>query len=118
MKYPNLRYGNPVEFEHYSLGVPLKELSKQLRRSEETIIAWRNGKAKIPFWVPELLRLRRMEHYQRMREMGLWEQRKKLGIVDHRGGVLPFKPPARIDVLIQGTNNNEKMDDYVLRDRA
>jgi hypothetical protein len=118
MRFPNLRYGNPAEFEYYSLGIPDKDLARQLCRTEQTIAAWRNGEAKIPFWVPELLRLRRFEHYHRMREMGITGQRRTLGLVDRSGDVLPFAVPAKIATFNQGTNNNEKLDDYFMRDRA
>ena len=61
MRYPNLRYGNPTEFQYYAMGRPLKDLSRTLRRDERTIRDWLTGRAKVPWWVPEIMRLRRFE---------------------------------------------------------
>ncbi|CAI8692891.1 hypothetical protein [Burkholderia sp. IT-111MI5] len=69
MKYPNLRYGNPAEFSYYAAGRPLKQLARELRRSERSVHDWLTGRERVPFWVPELLRLRRIEHAQRVQEM-------------------------------------------------
>lgn len=80
-------------------------------------MSWKNGESKIPFWVPELLRLRRFEHYHRMREMGITGQRRALGLVDNAGDVIPFASPPKISVITPGPNN-ENFDEYRLRDRA
>lgn len=88
MRFPNMRYGDPAELRYYTQGVPMKDLTRQLRRSKKTISAWLNGDTKVPFWVPELVRLRRFEHEQHMRQMGIGRQRAKLGIV--RGAVIDF----------------------------
>lgn len=69
MKYPNQRYGNPAEFRHYAAGRPIKHLARELRRSERTVHDWLVGRERVPFWVPELLRLRLVDHAQRVREM-------------------------------------------------
>lgn len=69
MRYPNLRYGNPAEFRHYADGRPLKQLARELRRSERSVHDWLTGRERVPFWVPELLRLRQFEHGQRVRQM-------------------------------------------------
>lgn len=37
MRFPNLRYGNPTEFAHYAMGIPLKDLARTLRRDERTV---------------------------------------------------------------------------------
>jgi hypothetical protein len=37
MRYPNLRYGNPTEFEDYCMGRPHAEIARVLRRDERTI---------------------------------------------------------------------------------
>ncbi|MBF8178760.1 terminase gpP N-terminus-related DNA-binding protein [Herminiimonas contaminans] len=81
MRYSNTRYGNPTELQYYTQGVSTKEIARQLKRSEKTVVQWLNGSRKIPFWAPELLRLRRMELDLRMRQMGFGRQKLKLGIV-------------------------------------
>lgn len=91
MRYPNLRYGNPTEFEYYSLGIPTKDLARQLLESEETITAWRTGTKKIPWYIPEILRLRRFEHYERMRQMNITVQRRKFGLVGNGGDLVEFE---------------------------
>lgn len=89
MRYPNTRYGNPEELRYYAQGLSIKELARQLKRSEKSVRQWLSLEKKVPFWVPELLRLRHMEADLRMRQMGFGEQRLKLGIV--RGTVIDFK---------------------------
>lgn len=69
MRYPNLRYGNPTEFEYYAMGRDLKDLSQMLRRDERTIRDWLTGRARVPWWVPEIMRLKRMEADLRHRQM-------------------------------------------------
>lgn len=81
MRYPNLRYGNPTELRYYAMGRSTADLARSLRRDERTVRDWLNERAKIPWWVPEILRLRRMELDLRMREMGMGPLRTKLGIV-------------------------------------
>jgi hypothetical protein len=63
MRYPNLRYGNPAEFAYYvrTGGDDIAAVARTLRRDERTIKDWLSGRQRIPFWVPELLRLRRFE---------------------------------------------------------
>ena len=91
MRYPNLRYGNPLEFNYYTQGIPIKEIAKRLRRSERCILNWQRGTHKIPFWVPELLRLWNKEHCERMRQMGMFAPRPRLGQVHPTGEILEFK---------------------------
>lgn len=81
MKYPNLRYGNPNEMAYYTRGVPVKELARRLRRSERSVKNWLAGTTKVPWWIPELLRLQCMENRERHRQMGLGTLSPKLGIV-------------------------------------
>lgn len=89
MKYPNTRYGNPAEFQYYAQNVPLKVMAKQLRRSEKSVKCWLSGERKIPWWIPELLRLQHKEQQDRLREMGFRNVRTKLGLV--MGNVIEFK---------------------------
>lgn len=88
MRYPNTRYGNPEELKYYSQGMSIKELAKQLKRSEKSVKQWLSLEKKVPYWVPELLRLRHMEKDLVMRQMGFGEQRLKLGLVV--GDVIQF----------------------------
>lgn len=88
MRFPNLRYGNPNELRHYAQFIPLTDLAKRLRRDERTVRDWMAGKTKVPWWVPEILRLQNMEHAERMRQMGFEPVRKQLGLVT--GDVITF----------------------------
>ena len=97
MRYPNTRYGNPEELRHYSQGLPVKIIAKKLKRSEKSVTAWLNGDRKIPFWVPELLRLWHMERDLTMRQMGFGDQKAKLGLVT--GEVIQFTRPRSVDNL-------------------
>ena len=81
MRYPNLRYGNPTEMAYYAMGVPLPVLAKRLRRDERTVRDWLNGRKRVPWWVPEILRLKHMEADLRHRQMGMGTLAPRLGIV-------------------------------------
>jgi predicted transcriptional regulator len=81
MRYPNTRYGNPNEFAHYIQGRSIKDVAKHLKRSERTVRDWLNGEKKIPFWVPELLRLQHKERIDRLREMGMMKHRACLQLI-------------------------------------
>lgn len=93
MKYPNLRYGKTTEFAYYAMGMPLSDLARVLRRDERTVKDWLSGAAKVPFWVPELMRLKQMEAADIRRQMGFAAVRPKLGIVT--GDVITLAPAAR-----------------------
>lgn len=96
MRYPNTRYGNPEELRYYSQGLTVKIIAKKLKRSEKSISAWLNGDRKIPFWVPELLRLWHMERDLTMRQMGFGDQKLKLGLVS--GRIIEFKRPQALGI--------------------
>lgn len=81
MRYPNLRYGNPTEFAHYAMGIPLPKLARMLRRDERTVRDWLSTKARVPWWVPEIMRLKRMESAERHRQMGFGTLAPRLGLV-------------------------------------
>jgi len=81
MRYPNLRYGNPTEMAHYAMGVPLAVLAKRLRRDERTVRDWLTGRRPVPWWVPEILRLKHMESDLRHRQMGMGALPTRLGVV-------------------------------------
>ena len=91
MRYPNLRYGNPTEFAYYALGVPLPDLARRLRRDERTVRDWLSGRTRVPWWVPEIMRLRRLEADVRHRQMGMGPLLAKLGIASGDVLALPVK---------------------------
>lgn len=86
MRYPNLRYGNPTEFAYYAMGLPRPTLARILRRDERTVRDWLSGRTRVPWWVPELLRLKHMEADLRHRQMGMGPLPARLGVVS--GSVL------------------------------
>lgn len=90
MRYPNLRYGNPNEFAHYVQGIPLPEVAKRLRRDVRTVRDWLSGAKKIPYWVPELVRLQHMEHQNRLYEMNMRPTMLRLGIVTKTATIYEF----------------------------
>jgi len=89
VRYPNLRYGNPTEMAYYAMGVPLEVLARRLRRDERTVRDWLNGRTRVPWWVPEILRLKHMEADLRHRQMGFGALAPKLGIVGAEVIALP-----------------------------
>ncbi|NPT42824.1 hypothetical protein GNZ12_16200 [Paraburkholderia sp. 1N] len=91
MKYPNLRYGNPREMAYYAQGRSLKDLARELRRSERSVRDWLSGRERVPWWVPELLRLRDMEHDLRLRQMNIGRLAPPLGVVG--------EPPSNVSRL-------------------
>ncbi|HYD63332.1 MAG TPA: hypothetical protein VEC35_23450 [Noviherbaspirillum sp.] len=97
MRYPNLRYGNPNELIYYGQRMPLKDLAKHLRRDERTVRDWMNGRKKVPWWVPEILRLQAMEHADRLRQMQIYGHRQRLGLVVNNVIAFP-SPNAALDL--------------------
>lgn len=86
MRYPNLRYGNPTEFAHYAMGIPLADLARMLRRDQRTVRDWLTTKQRVPWWVPELMRLRQIEADLRHRQMFWASLPPKMGVV--KGAVI------------------------------
>lgn len=83
MRYPNRRYGNPSAMQHYALwygGVPA--LAKALKRSERSVRDWLSGAAKVPWWVPEIMRLQKMEHDSMIYQMTGRQVAARLGVVN------------------------------------
>jgi hypothetical protein len=68
LRYPNIRYGNPTELNFYATGIPLAVLARRLRRDERTVRDWMDAKTRVPWWVPEVLRLQQMEARDIMRQ--------------------------------------------------
>lgn len=91
MRYPNLRYGNPTEMAYYAMGVPLADLARRLRRDPRTVRDWLNGRQRVPWWVPEILRLKQMEADLRNRQMNLGALAPRLGVVT--GDVIALPTP-------------------------
>jgi hypothetical protein len=96
VRYPNLRYGNPTEFAFYAVGVPLPDLARRLRRDERTVRDWLTGRTRVPWWVPEIMRLKRLEADLRHRQMFWCVPHKKpitrLGVVNEAGAVVDPAP--------------------------
>jgi hypothetical protein len=88
MKYPNERYGNPEALKYWARGIPLHMLAYRLKRSKRCVSDWLNGVKKIPYWVPELLRLQTMEHENIIRQMRIAPLRKKLGLIQNTGQIV------------------------------
>jgi hypothetical protein len=108
MRFPNIRYGSQAELEYYAMGIPLKDLARRLRRTERTVHDWLTGQAKIPWWVPEILRLQRVEaelQLKRMMWMREYQVRAKLGVVKPDGvlqlaELRPKKKPEITDLRL------------------
>jgi hypothetical protein len=81
VRYPNLRYGNPAELAYYAMAWPGKNLARFLRRDERTVKDWLSGRTRVPWWVPEILRLKRMEAELRHQQMGMGKLAPRLGVV-------------------------------------
>lgn len=81
MRYPTTRYGHHGEFEFWMQGHSIKVIAKRLKRSERSVHDWLTGKRKIPWWVPEILRLQHYEYQDRLRQMGISPPRRRLAIV-------------------------------------
>ncbi|KQQ97415.1 hypothetical protein ASF77_05580 [Massilia sp. Leaf139] len=63
------------------MGVPLPILARRLRRDERTVRDWINARTRVPWWVPEILRLQQIEADVRQRQMGMGALAPRLGIV-------------------------------------
>lgn len=106
MRFPNLRYGNPTEFAYYAMGRTHAELARALRRDERTIRDWLSGRAKVPWWVPEIMRLKRLEAELRHRQM-FWALRSdekpqytRLGVVADDGALHLVDPQKKTPQVI------------------
>ncbi|WP_343724262.1 hypothetical protein [Herbaspirillum huttiense] len=88
MKMPNQRYGDRDEFIFYAHWHKPKDLARLLRRSERSVRDWLSGREPVPWWIPELLRLREVERRETLRQMGITRLPNHLGIV--AGSVIRF----------------------------
>lgn len=89
MRYPNKRYGNPTAMAYYAMWYGnVENLAKALKRSERTVRDWLSGAAKVPWWVPEIMRLQQMEHYDTARQITGRKTLARLGVVTADGAVI------------------------------
>jgi hypothetical protein len=95
VRYPNLRYGNPTELAYYAaFWGDVARLAKFLRRDQRTVRDWLSGRARVPWWVPEMLRLKRMEAELRHQQMGMGALAPRLGVVS--GNVITLARPQEL----------------------
>jgi hypothetical protein len=82
MRYPNKRYGNPTAMAHYALWYgTTAALAQSLRRDERTVRDWLSGRARVPWWVPEVMRLQKMEHDAMVYQITGRQVAARLGLV-------------------------------------
>lgn len=95
MRYPNRRYGNPEELRYYTMMYqkPIKEIAKQLRRSERSVRDWLTGAKRVPWWVPEILRLQKKEYEDIFFEMTGRKIAARHGIAKPGAVVFDFVKP-------------------------
>ncbi|WP_175537203.1 hypothetical protein [Ralstonia sp. NFACC01] len=87
MKSHDHKWGHLGELELYA-HAPEVMLARTLRVTVKTLRAWRSGSSPVPWWVPELLRLRAWQRDADMRAMGY----RRLGIA---GTATVYTLPAR-----------------------
>lgn len=112
MRYPNLRYGNPTELQYYitAYGGDIKHVARILRRSERSLTDWANGRARVPWWVPEILRLKRMEADERHRQMFGHVPVRGLAVVTHEAQFELRRPPEPERKTPQGLTDLRRDD--------
>lgn len=76
MKSHDHKWGHLGEFDLYA-HAPEDVLARGLRVTVATLRAWRSGARPIPWWVPELLRLRQLDFDRLMRSAGY----RRIGLV-------------------------------------
>ena len=92
LKYPNLRYGNPNDLRFYMQGRTVRDIAKRLRRSERTVRNYLDYSEKMPWWVPEILRLSAMEAEYRAYQMNMRPVMVRMGIPQPDAAVYEFSP--------------------------
>lgn len=98
MRQPNQRYGNPNEMAFYVQGRPIHHVARELRRTERSVRDWLAGRKKVPWWVPEVLRLRALEHDLRLQQMGVGRLEPRLHAVDGAVRELRLVPPRAVEI--------------------
>jgi hypothetical protein len=93
MRYYAMAYGSTAQ------------LAQTLRRSERTVKDWMSGAARVPWWVPEILRLKKMEHDSMVYQMTGYQPAARLGVLD-AGTVVDagqrFRPPTPTPAAADG----------------
>jgi hypothetical protein len=56
-----------------------------------------SGREKMPWWVPEVLRLQQFEHREMLRQMNIEPQREKLGLVSKTAQIIPIQNESRVN---------------------
>jgi hypothetical protein len=79
---------------YYAVGLSVSELADWLKRSDRSVRDWLSGVEKLPWWVPELLRLQQMKKDQQLRQMHIQTVRVKLGLVSETATIHEF--PRRV----------------------
>jgi hypothetical protein len=74
-------------------------VARMLRRDERTIRDWLSGRKRVPFWVPELMRLRRFEADVSARRNG-YRLEMPLAVVTHA---------AQLEIRRQDANKPQPM---------
>jgi hypothetical protein len=86
------------------MGRTASDLGRILRRDEKTVKGWLTGKTRVPWWVPELLRLRHMEAQQRHMHMFSEYMAPKLAVVTHTAQLelrrVEKKKPQSVDTRL------------------
>lgn len=107
MRNPTRRYGNPTEMAYYAMSygpgrIGVKALAKTLRRSERSVKDWLTGAKRVPWWVPEIMRLKELEHWDKVYQMTGRRLAPRLGSVAGTGEVidagLRFRPLEQLPV--------------------
>lgn len=115
MRYPNLRYGNPTAMAHYAMWYgDIPTLARALRRSERSVSDWMNGAARVPWWVPEIMRLQKMEHDAMVYQMTGRQVAARLGVVD-AGTVVDAGARFRPDAPMPSGTPLDSVDQASLR---
>lgn len=109
MRYPNQRYGNPTELAYYVMchGDDIPVVARMLRRDERTVRDWLSGRQRVPFWVPEIMRLWQFETDSYMRQNS-HQRRPALGVVTHAAQLELRRP----DVKKPQTLTELRLDDF------
>jgi predicted transcriptional regulator len=82
---------------YYTQGRTIQSIARELRRTERSVRDWLSGRQRVPWWVPELLRLRALEHNLRLQEMGVGRLSPRLHAIDGAVRELHVVPPRTVE---------------------
>lgn len=104
MRYPNRRYGNPTAMQYYAIRYgDIKHLARFLRRSERSVTDWLSGAARVPWWVPEIMRLQQMESDNIVYQMTGRQVSARLGLAAPAGDLIDagarFRPDEPLPIV-------------------